>query len=79
VLHRALEQAFRWRLVPANIADLVDPPRVPRRETHALSPEQARQVLTTTEGDPLEALPRLAITAGLRLGELLALRWPRST
>ncbi|MEO9045506.1 MAG: site-specific integrase [Candidatus Dormibacter sp.] len=28
------------------------------------------------EGDPLEPLYRLAITAGLRLGELLALRWP---
>jgi integrase len=76
VLHRALEQAFRWRLVPANIADLVDPPRVPRHEMHALSPEQARLVLIAADGDPLEALYRLAITAGLRLGELLALRWP---
>jgi integrase len=76
VLHRALEQAFRWRLVSANIADLVDAPRVPRREMHALSPEQARQVLATAEGDSLEPLYRLAITAGLRLGELLALRWP---
>jgi integrase len=77
VLHRALEQAFRWRLVVANIADLVDPPRVPRREMHALSPEQARRVLAVTDADPLEALYRLAITAGLRLGELLALRWPQ--
>jgi integrase len=76
VLHRALEQAFRWRLVPANIADLVDPPRVARRQMHALSPEQARHVLAVAEGDPLEPLYRLAITAGLRLGELLALRWP---
>jgi integrase len=76
VLHRALEQAFRWRLVPANIADLVDAPRVPRHEMHALSPEQARHVLATAEGDSLEPLYRLAITAGLRLGELLALRWP---
>jgi integrase len=76
VLHRALEQAFRWRLVPANIADLVDPPRVPRHEMHALSPEQARHMLAAADGDPLEPLYRLAVTAGLRLGELLALRWP---
>jgi integrase len=76
VLHRALEQAFRWRLVPANIADLVDPPRVPRHEMRALSPEQARQVLAAADGHPLEALFRLAIAGGLRLGELLALRWP---
>ncbi len=76
VLHTALDQAFRWRLVSANVADLVDPPRVARREMHALSPDEARQVLAAAEGEPLEPLFRLAITAGLRLGELLALRWP---
>jgi integrase len=41
----------------------------------ALSPEQARHVLALAEDDPLEALWRLAITCGLRQGELLALRW----
>ncbi len=76
VLHRALQQAFRWRLLPTNVADLVDPPRVPRREMKALSPDQARDVLRAAEDDPLEALYRLAISAGLRQGELLALRWP---
>jgi integrase len=43
----------------------------------ALTPDEARQVLTAAEGDPLEALYRLAITGGLRQGELLALRWPQ--
>jgi integrase len=78
VLHRALQQAFRWRILPTNVADLVDPPRVPRREMKALSPDQARDVLRAAENanDPLEALYRLAISAGLRQGELLALRWP---
>lgn len=76
VLHKALDQAFRWRLLPANVADLVDPPRIPRREMKSLTPDEARQVLLTAEGDPLEPLYRLAITAGLRQGELLALRWP---
>src|SRR5262249_16159886 len=32
VLHRALEKAVRWRLITVNVADLVDPPRVKRRE-----------------------------------------------
>ena len=31
-LHRALAQAQRWRLVPTNVADLIDPPRVPLAE-----------------------------------------------
>jgi integrase len=76
VLHKALDQAFRWRLVTSNVADLVDPPRVPHHEMKALGPDQARSVLETAAGDPLEALYRLAVTAGLRQGELLALRWP---
>jgi integrase len=75
-LHRAFEQAHRWRLVPNNVADLVDPPRQARREMKALSPEQARQVLEAARGDELEALWTVALTTGLRQGELLALRWP---
>jgi len=75
-LHRALAQAQRWRLVPTNVADLVDPPRLSRPEMKALSPEQARQVLDTARGDDLEALWTVALTTGLRQGELLALRWP---
>lgn len=75
VLHKALQQAARWRLVPANVADLVDPPRVPQQQMRALSPDDARLVLVTAADDPFEAMWRLAITCGLRLGELLALRW----
>jgi len=74
-LHKALAQAARWRLVPANVADLVDAPRVPQRQMRALSADDARQVLAVAAGDPFEAMWRLAITCGLRLGELLALRW----
>ena len=75
-IHRALEQALRWRLIRVNIADLVDPPRQQRKEMQALSPDEARQVLAAAKGDDLEALWWLALTAGLRQGELLALRWP---
>lgn len=76
VMHRALNQAQRWRLVTANIADLVDPPRQRRPEMKALSPEQARTVLDAARDDDLEALWTVALTTGLRQGELLALRWP---
>jgi len=75
-VHRALEQAHRWRLIASNVADLVDPPRHARPEMKALTAEQARQVLAVAAGDALEALWVLALTSGLRQGELLALRWP---
>lgn len=75
VIHRALEQAVRWRVLPLNPASLVSPPRLDRREMAALSPEEARQFLKAAEGERLEALFVLAVTAGLRLGEGLGLRW----
>jgi integrase len=75
VLHRALEQAARWGLTPRNVAKLVTPPRPSRREMATLSPEQARALLQTAEGDRLEALYVLALSTGMRQGELLALRW----
>jgi integrase len=39
VLHRALKQALRWRLVVRNVAEAVDPPRVPKKDITPLSPE----------------------------------------
>jgi integrase len=42
----------------------------------ALTAEQARKVLDAARGDDFEALWVLALTAGLRQGELLALKWP---
>jgi integrase len=75
VLHRALKQALRWGLVPRNVTEAVDIPKLVREEITALSPEQARVFLSTARGDRYEALYQLAIRTGLRRGELLGLRW----
>lgn len=75
VLRRALGQAERWGLVQRNIAKLVDPPRAERPEVHALSPDEARALLTAVRGDRLEALFSVGLSLGLRLGEALALQW----
>jgi integrase len=61
--------------VARNVTALVDPPRVARREMHRLSPQQVRAILTAATGDRLEALWIVAITTGMRQGELLGLRW----
>ena len=75
VLHGALEQAYRWGLVPRNVATLVDPPRTTRAPMHTLTVEQVRALLTEIDGEPSEALITVAVTTGMRLGELLALKW----
>jgi integrase len=75
VLHRALNDALRWNLVARNICDLVDTPRVPKSEMQALTGEQAQQFLAAAKDDPFEALYVLALTTGMRRGELLGLKW----
>jgi integrase len=74
-LHRALKQAVRWSLVPRNAAAEADPPRVITPEMRPLSPAQARTLLEAVEGNRLEALYVLAVTTGMRQGELLGLGW----
>ena len=75
VIHRALKQALRWGLVPRNVSEAVDPPKAQRKEIRPLTPEQVRTLLRTAQGDRLGALYALAITTGLRQGELFGLRW----
>lgn len=75
VIHRALEQATRWSLVPRNVASLVQAPRISRAEMLTLSPEQVRTFLASVAGSRHEALYVLAATTGMRQGELLGLHW----
>src|SRR5215204_2421852 len=75
VLRRALKQAVRWGLVPRNVCEDVDRPRLFREEMRPLDRGQARRLLKAAEGDRLEALYVLAVHTGMRPGELLGLKW----
>lgn len=75
VLRRALNRAVRWGWVSRNVATLVDIPRVERKEIEPLNPAEIAAFLRQVGGDRLEALYVLALTTGLRRGELLGLRW----
>ena len=75
MLHRALKDAVRRGLVLRNVADLVDPPRDATKEMLTLTADQAEQFLAAAERTRLYALFALAVTTGMRQGELLALRW----
>src|SRR5579859_796222 len=50
-------------------------PRHVSYPTHLLTQEQARQFLRAAQSDPLEALYILALTTGMRWGDLLTLTW----
>ena len=51
------------------------PPQPRRKEIRPLDREQVRAFLAAVSGDRLEAVYIVAITAGLRQGELLGLKW----
>ena len=53
----------------------VDPPRRAHYEITALTMEQAQKLLETAKGHNMEALFMLALTTGMRRGEILALKW----
>lgn len=74
-LRTALEFAKTSRLVAENAAALVEPPKGEEREIHPFTPNQARQLLRAVEGDRLAALYLVELSLGLRLGEILGLRW----
>ncbi len=75
VLHQAFAQAVRWDLIPRNIIDAVTVPKAPRDEISPLTEDEAQKFLDAAEDDRLHALYVLAITCGLRFGEVLGLRW----
>ena len=75
VLHGALAKAERLGVVARNVAELVDTPRIAHHDMQVLDAGQVRTLLEAVRGDRLEALYVLAITTGMRQGELLALRW----
>ena len=65
----------RWGMVDRNVTEDVDSPRLKRDEIQPLDREQTRRLLEVAEGARLHAFYVVAITAGLRPGEMLALRW----
>ncbi|HVB62482.1 MAG: tyrosine-type recombinase/integrase [Ktedonobacteraceae bacterium] len=75
VLHKALETAKKWRLLTENVCDFVDPPRVEQYEVQPLTLEQIRRLLAAARGKPIEPIVTLALATGMRLGELMGLKW----
>ncbi|MEV7877696.1 tyrosine-type recombinase/integrase [Streptomyces microflavus] len=75
VLRTALTAACREELITRNVASLVEPPRAQSRELSPWSLDETLTFLAASRKDPLYAAFVLAITMGLRRGELVGLRW----
>lgn len=75
VLHKALGQAVKWGLVPRNVADAAEPPKAERHQMQTLTVERIHALLEAAMATRRYALYLMAVSTGLRQGELLALRW----
>jgi len=75
VLKLALKRAVRMRLIAHNPADDVDPPKPRRSSIVTLTVDQSASLLDAIRGKPIYWPVLIALTTGMRRGEICALRW----
>ena len=75
VLHVALKGAIRDGYLKDNPASVVKVPRREPTEKEVWNQREVQQFLMTAGISPYYALYRLALTTGMRQGELLGVRW----
>ena len=75
LLSEALSHAVKWGLVSRNVAQAVDPPRPRNKEMNALDFDGVTAFLEAAKGATHYHLFHLDIYTGLRLSEILGLRW----
>jgi integrase len=75
VLHRSLNVAQKQGLIGKNPASVVELPKVVRKELEILDDNQVRQFLIVAQGHRYETLFHIAVTTGMRMGELLGIKW----
>ncbi|HEU5438768.1 MAG TPA: recombinase family protein [Ktedonobacterales bacterium] len=73
--YAALEDALQVGLVSRNVSEMLKPPKRGHRETRPLSVIEVRRYLDVVADDRFYALYVLALSTGMREGELLGLRW----
>ncbi len=74
-LHRALQQAVKEQLILSNPCDAVDLPRKDAAEISVLTREQQAQLMQESYRHRYGVFIRLALSTGMRIGEIVGLRW----
>jgi integrase len=75
LLYTALRQAVAWQLLSRNVAEAVTAPRPEPRDVEPLTKEGVLTLLGAVRGTELEVPTVLSLGTGLRMGEVLGLRW----
>jgi integrase len=75
VLRKAFEDAVRWNLIARNPAKNADPPKPQRSEMKTWTADQIRLFLDAERDTRELPIWRLAVSTGMRRGEILGLPW----
>jgi len=75
VIRKALQHAMKFDLVPTNVADKVDRPRVNSFQARFLSENEMAEIFKAAEGHLIEVPVKLAAIYGLRRSEVMGLKW----
>ena len=75
IIGKALKQAVKNQLITRNVNDLTEPAKVVEKEINPLQLNDQVKLMKVIKGDRMEAAFLLDLSTGLRIGELLALRW----
>jgi integrase len=75
MLHEALDQAYINDLIPRNPCKAVILPKIKKKEIRVLSPEEQQLLLSEARKERLGIGIVLDLFSGMRLGELLGLKW----
>jgi integrase len=75
VLHTALEQTVMWSLLPHNLVEKTEGYLHQRKKMQIWTPQDTVKFLSEARANRLYAMFYLAVSAGLRSGELRALHW----
>lgn len=75
MIHASLKQAYMNELIKKNICDFVRVPKVTKKEMRVLTREEQTNLITASRNHRLGIVVILDLFTGMRLGEILALRW----
>lgn len=75
IFKTALEQGVKWQVFVRNPASAVEMPKVERRPMKVLTDEETQLLIAGAKGNQLYMPILLAVTTGMRRGEILGLRW----
>ena len=74
-LKAAFSKAESWGYIPSNPFKKVKAPKVPKSHPQFITQDEFQKILSVTERNDLKEIFTIAFYTGMRLGEILNMKW----